>query len=258
MGRTLAEKVWDEHVVRSAPGEPDLLYIDLHLIHELSSAQAFDGLRSAGRRVRRPELTLATEDHNVPTLDWDQPIADPVSRTHEDVRDIIVTHHHFDHVGGLDYFPNAATGASGSSRASPTCCPATSSSTATAISDPPLVRFDQRHQRRQHRRLGLLGPLAASTGARTRPSGSGSSPASNSATPRRTVVSNIPTTWVAARTPPSAAAARSGAAATPRTGGPSGPRPPAQSPYRTNEPSWVRERLRFRPPRPVGRWCHYT
>jgi len=79
--RTLAEKVWDEHVVRSAPGEPDLLFIDLHLIHEVTSPQAFDGLRLAGRTVRRPDLTLATEDHNVPTLDWDKPIVDPVSRT---------------------------------------------------------------------------------------------------------------------------------------------------------------------------------
>jgi 3-isopropylmalate/(R)-2-methylmalate dehydratase large subunit len=78
--RTLAEKVWDEHVVRSAPGEPDLLYIDLHLIHEVTSPQAFDGLRLAGRPVRRPDLTLATEDHNIPTLDIDKPIADPVSR----------------------------------------------------------------------------------------------------------------------------------------------------------------------------------
>jgi 3-isopropylmalate/(R)-2-methylmalate dehydratase large subunit len=81
MGKTLAEKVWDEHVVRSAEGEPDLLYIDLHLIHEVTSPQAFDGLRLAGRRVRRPDLTLATEDHNVPTVDVDLPIADPVSRT---------------------------------------------------------------------------------------------------------------------------------------------------------------------------------
>jgi 3-isopropylmalate/(R)-2-methylmalate dehydratase large subunit len=81
MGRTLSQKVWDEHVVRSAPGEPDLLYVDLHLIHEVTSPQAFDGLRLAGRRVRRPDLTLATEDHNVPTLDIDKPIADPVSRT---------------------------------------------------------------------------------------------------------------------------------------------------------------------------------
>lgn len=84
MGKTLAEKVWDEHVVRSAPGEPDLLYIDLHLIHEVTSPQAFDGLRLAGRTVRRPDLTLATEDHNVPTVDWDKPIADPVSKTQVD------------------------------------------------------------------------------------------------------------------------------------------------------------------------------
>jgi 3-isopropylmalate/(R)-2-methylmalate dehydratase large subunit len=80
MARTLAEKVWDEHVVRQAEGEPDLLYIDLHLIHEVTSPQAFDGLRLANRPVRRPDLTLATEDHNVPTLDVDKPIADPVSR----------------------------------------------------------------------------------------------------------------------------------------------------------------------------------
>src|SRR5947199_10429970 len=79
--RTLAEKVWDAHVVRSAQGEPDLLYIDLHLVHEVTSPQAFDGLRLAGRQVRRPDLTLATEDHNTPTLDIDRPIADPVSRT---------------------------------------------------------------------------------------------------------------------------------------------------------------------------------
>jgi len=84
MGKTLAEKVWDEHVVRRAPGEPDLLYIDLHLIHEVTSPQAFDGLRLSGRKVRRPDLTLATEDHNVPTLDIDKPIADPVSRVQVD------------------------------------------------------------------------------------------------------------------------------------------------------------------------------
>ncbi len=78
--RTLAEKVWDRHVVRSTPGEPDLLYIDLHLVHEVTSPQAFDGLRLAGRTVRRPDLTVATEDHNVPTIGIDQPIADPVSR----------------------------------------------------------------------------------------------------------------------------------------------------------------------------------
>ncbi|HET9655764.1 MAG TPA: 3-isopropylmalate dehydratase large subunit [Kineosporiaceae bacterium] len=82
MGRTLAEKVWDAHVVRRGDGgEPDLLYIDLHLVHEVTSPQAFDGLRLAGRPVRRPDLTIATEDHNTPTQNIDQPIADPVSRT---------------------------------------------------------------------------------------------------------------------------------------------------------------------------------
>ncbi len=81
MAGTLAEKVWEAHVVRRAEGEPDLLYIDLHLVHEVTSPQAFDGLRLTGRRVRRPDLTLATEDHNVPTTDIDQPIADLVSRT---------------------------------------------------------------------------------------------------------------------------------------------------------------------------------
>jgi 3-isopropylmalate/(R)-2-methylmalate dehydratase large subunit len=79
MSRTLAEKVWASHIVRSAPGEPDLLYVDLHLLHEVTSPQAFDGLRLTGRPVRRPELTLATEDHNVPTEPG--PITDPVSRT---------------------------------------------------------------------------------------------------------------------------------------------------------------------------------
>jgi 3-isopropylmalate/(R)-2-methylmalate dehydratase large subunit len=78
--RTLAEKVWDAHVVRSASGEPDLLYIDLHLVHEVTSPQAFDGLRLSGRPVRRPDLTIATEDHNTPT-DNLVTILDPVSRT---------------------------------------------------------------------------------------------------------------------------------------------------------------------------------
>ena len=85
MGQTLAEKIWDDHVVRHGSagqggGEPDLLYVDLHLVHEVTSPQAFDGLRLAGRQVRRPDLTLATEDHNIPTTDLDKPIADPVSR----------------------------------------------------------------------------------------------------------------------------------------------------------------------------------
>ena len=79
--RTLADKIWDRHVVHRGDGEPDLLYIDLHLVHEVTSPQAFDGLRMNGRPVRRADLTVATEDHNVPTADIDQPIADPVSRT---------------------------------------------------------------------------------------------------------------------------------------------------------------------------------
>lgn len=82
MAGTLAEKVWDAHVVRQGTdGAPDLLYIDLHLVHEVTSPQAFEGLRIAGRPVRRPDLTLATEDHNTPTLDIDRPIADETSRT---------------------------------------------------------------------------------------------------------------------------------------------------------------------------------
>ena len=76
---TLPQKVWDQHVVHSAPGEPDLLYIDLHLVHEVTSPQAFDGLRMSGRKVRRPDLTVATEDHNVPTENIHLPIADPIS-----------------------------------------------------------------------------------------------------------------------------------------------------------------------------------
>jgi 3-isopropylmalate/(R)-2-methylmalate dehydratase large subunit len=82
--RTMAEKVWADHVVASVDGEPDLIYIDLHLVHEVTSPQAFDGLRLAGRPVRRPDLTIATEDHNVPTIDIDKPIADLVSRTQVD------------------------------------------------------------------------------------------------------------------------------------------------------------------------------
>ncbi len=85
MPRTMAEKVWDAHLVRAGQGgEPDLLYIDLHLLHEVTSPQAFDGLRLAGRGVRRPDLTIATEDHNTPTQNIHLPIADPVSRTQVD------------------------------------------------------------------------------------------------------------------------------------------------------------------------------
>ena len=83
--RTLSEKIWDEHVVHQGDGEPDLLFIDLHLIHEVTSPQAFDGLRMSGRGVRHPELTVATEDHNVPTTDTDKPIADEISRTQVEV-----------------------------------------------------------------------------------------------------------------------------------------------------------------------------
>ena len=80
--KTLAEKVWANHLVaKGENGEPDLIYIDLHLVHEVTSPQAFDGLRLAGRPVRRPDLTIATEDHNTPTLEIDKPIADLTSRT---------------------------------------------------------------------------------------------------------------------------------------------------------------------------------
>jgi 3-isopropylmalate/(R)-2-methylmalate dehydratase large subunit len=84
-GTTLPQKVWDRHVVHSAPGESDLLYIDLHLVHEVTSPQAFDGLRLSGRPVRRTDLTVATEDHNVPTADIHLPIADEVSAKQVDV-----------------------------------------------------------------------------------------------------------------------------------------------------------------------------
>ena len=79
-GKTLSDKVWERHIVRSGDGLPDLLYIDLHLIHEVTSPQAFDGLRLNGRSVRRPDLTVATEDHNVPTEDIHLPITDPISK----------------------------------------------------------------------------------------------------------------------------------------------------------------------------------
>lgn len=83
--RTLAEKVWDDHlVVKGENGEPDLIYIDLHLVHEVTSPQAFDGLRSEGRPLRRLDLTIATEDHNTPTWEIDKPIADLTSRTQID------------------------------------------------------------------------------------------------------------------------------------------------------------------------------
>src|SRR5512134_1398685 len=77
--KTLSEKIWDAHLVRREEGKPDLLYVDLHLVHEVTSPQAFESLRMTGRKVRRPELTLATVDHNVPTLDRDRPWPDPLS-----------------------------------------------------------------------------------------------------------------------------------------------------------------------------------
>ena len=81
MPRTLSEKLWQRHLVHEAPGEHDLLYIDMHLVHEVTSPQAFDGLRMADRPVRRPDLTIATADHNVPTIHIERPIADPISAT---------------------------------------------------------------------------------------------------------------------------------------------------------------------------------
>ncbi len=77
--KTIIQKIWEDHIVSSEPGKPDLLFIDLHLVHEVTSPQAFEGLRLAGRRVRHPELTLATVDHNVPTIDRDKPWSDPLS-----------------------------------------------------------------------------------------------------------------------------------------------------------------------------------
>ena len=78
--RTMFEKIWDEHVVLSEAGKQAILYIDLHLVHEVTSPQAFEGLRLAARKIRRPEKTIATLDHNIPTVDRNLPIADPVSR----------------------------------------------------------------------------------------------------------------------------------------------------------------------------------
>src|SRR5688572_12233286 len=81
MAKTLSEKLWERHLVHEAPGEHDLLYIDMHLVHEVTSPQAFDGLRMADRPVRRPDLTIATADHNVPTIQIERPIEDPISAT---------------------------------------------------------------------------------------------------------------------------------------------------------------------------------
>ena len=78
--KNILEKIWDAHVVHEAPGEPSVLYVDLHLVHEVTSPQAFDGLRMAGRAVRRPDLTIATADHNTPTGDRSLPVTDPISK----------------------------------------------------------------------------------------------------------------------------------------------------------------------------------
>ena len=83
--QTLSEKVWEQHVVHRAAGEPDLLYVDLHLVHEVTSPQAFDGLRLAGRPVRRPDLTVSTIDHNNPTTSREIPVADPISKKQMEV-----------------------------------------------------------------------------------------------------------------------------------------------------------------------------
>jgi len=96
--KTLAEKLWDSHVIRKEDDGPELLHIDMHLVHEVSSPQAFEGLRLAGRKVRRPDLTLATEDHNVPTLNVNSRISDPISRLQietlrKNVDDFGITNH---------------------------------------------------------------------------------------------------------------------------------------------------------------------
>ncbi|MCA9186743.1 MAG: 3-isopropylmalate dehydratase large subunit, partial [Planctomycetales bacterium] len=82
--RTTFQKIWDHHIVHAQPGQPTVLYIDLHLVHEVTSPQAFEGLRQAGRTVRRPDRTVATPDHNIPTSDRSLPIADPISRQQVD------------------------------------------------------------------------------------------------------------------------------------------------------------------------------
>jgi 3-isopropylmalate/(R)-2-methylmalate dehydratase large subunit len=104
VGKTLPEKVWERHLVHSAPDEPDLLYIDLHLVHEVTSPQAFDGLRLSGRSVRRPDLTVSTEDHNVPTEDIHLPIADEISAKQVEV----LRHNAAEH--GITHFPMGDAG----------------------------------------------------------------------------------------------------------------------------------------------------
>ena len=78
--KTMFEKIWDAHVVHEEPGQPSVIYVDLHLIHEVTTPQAFEGLRLAGRQVRRPDLTIATVDHNTPTWDLSMPVTDEISK----------------------------------------------------------------------------------------------------------------------------------------------------------------------------------
>ena len=85
--KTMFEKIWDAHVVHEEPGEPSIIYIDLHLVHEVTSPQAFDGLRMAGRQVRRTDLTVATADHNTPTWDLSLPVTDEISKAQLDALD---------------------------------------------------------------------------------------------------------------------------------------------------------------------------
>ena len=92
--RTLLDKVWDRSLVRAGEGEPDLLYVGLHLVHEVTSAQAFEALAAAGRGVRRPDLTIATVDHNVPTTDRSLPVLDLVACRQMDAHDGAVSHPH--------------------------------------------------------------------------------------------------------------------------------------------------------------------
>ena len=87
VARTMFDKIWDAHLVKEVEGQPSLLYIDLHLVHEVTSPQAFDGLRMAGRPVRRPDLTVAVADHNTPTWDLSLPITDPVAKQQLDALD---------------------------------------------------------------------------------------------------------------------------------------------------------------------------
>ena len=104
MSKTMFDKIWDSHIVHQEPGKPTLLYVDLHLVHEVTSPQAFEGLRLAGRAVRRPDLTVGTVDHNVPTTDRSVPIADEISRKQIETLDVNATEF------GIKYFDMFSTG----------------------------------------------------------------------------------------------------------------------------------------------------